>query len=120
MGIKVVKKIGSLTLYVVDNEGTTLLHWVGKSVEVNPNNSLKPVLDEIFPVLGKKLIITFGRLKNINSATVVPLINFIKKLNQKKIFTVIHYVKRIPWQISVFKSISPLIDKFDHIMLMDT
>jgi hypothetical protein len=120
MAIKVTKKIGDLTLYVVDNDGTTFLHWVGKSIDVNPNNVLTPVLNELILELGKKLIITFGRLKNINSATVVPLINFIKTLNKKKIFTVIHYVKRIPWQISVFKSISPLIEKFDHILLFDT
>jgi hypothetical protein len=120
MGIKITKKMGELTLYVVDNDGTTLLHWVGKSIDVNPSSVLTPVLNELIPELGKKLIITFGRLKNINSATVVPIINFIKTLNRKKIFTVIHYVKRIPWQITVFKSIGPLIEKFDHIMLFDT
>ncbi len=103
---------------VISNQGGNKYNmtWIGQSDDRNPSASLNPYLDSLIPALkGSQLVIEYTRLEYMNSSTVPPIIQFIKKLNLNKIKTLIHYDASSKWQSASFKALETLSLMMPHI-----
>jgi hypothetical protein len=64
----------------VNGNGT--VSWVGVSDSRTPGTFLRPVLSELSEKMkGAEVTVDFSKLEYMNSATVSPLINFVKSLD---------------------------------------
>ncbi len=63
-------------------DGSGTVNWVGVSDSRTPGTFLRPVLSELSEKLkGADVTVDFSKLEYMNSATVSPLINFVKSLD---------------------------------------
>ncbi len=105
------KNFNCASLKIVFNKqgGRTLMSWIGQSDDRNPSVSLNPYLDSLIDGLkGTELIVEYRRLDYMNSSTVPPIIQFLKKLNSNGIKTEIVYDSNSKWQCASFKALETL------------
>lgn len=99
----------SLKIQLNKSGNKILMTWVGQSDDRNPSATLNPYLNSLIDSLkGNELIIEYSKLEYMNSSTVPPIIQFIKKLNTSGIKTVIQYDAKSKWQCASFKALETL------------
>ena len=99
----------SLAIRLNQTGSKTLMSWMGQSDDRNPSLSLNPYLDRLAENLkGTELTIRFAQLEYMNSSTVPPIIQFMKKLDTDGVRTVITYDARSKWQSASFKALETL------------
>lgn len=80
--------------------------WLGQSDSRNPAIEINPYLDSLLDELKAfELIIKFDDLEYMNSSTVPPIIQFLKKLNTNEVKTLITYNTEKKWQAASFKAL---------------
>ncbi len=102
---------------VLRNEGNkTFMAWKGQSDDRNPSILLDPYLDSLLDDLkGSELNIEFEKLEYMNSSTVQPIVQFLKKLNTNEIKTIVTYDANSKWQSASFKALNTFSKMFPHI-----
>ncbi|MDM8514704.1 hypothetical protein QUF76_00760 [Desulfobacterales bacterium HSG16] len=114
-----VKNFSNASLQIViSNQGENKynMNWIGQSDDRTPSTSLNPYLDSLIPALaGSQLVVEYTQLEYMNSSTVPPIIQFIKKLNSNETTTLIHYDASSKWQSASFKAIETLSRMMPHI-----
>lgn len=96
----------SLEIKIEKDENLVTMSWIGQSDEKNPSSILTPYLESCVDFLqGKELTIEFDGLDYINSSTVSPIIEFLKKLNAAGIPTCVTYNKNATWQNTSFRAL---------------
>lgn len=100
---------GSLKIVFNQQGGKTKMSWIGQSDDRNPAVSLNPYLDSLIEDLkGTELLVEYRQLEYMNSSTVPPIIQFLKKLNTNGIKTQITYDANSKWQCASFKALETL------------
>lgn len=114
-------KSESLEIVLVDDGDKTSMLWTGKTDEPNPQLSLTPYLNGLVEGLkGSELFIDFKKLEYMNSSTIPPLIQFIKKLETNEVTTTIVYDANSNWQPVSFKALEALALVLNHIAVKAT
>ncbi len=102
-------KSGSLEIEVKESNGKVSVLWKGVSDERDPSSFLNPFLDRVTRVAkGAECDVAFEKLEYMNSSTVQPIVQFIKKLNENEIKTLITYDAGSDWQPASFKALVSL------------
>jgi len=71
-----------LSISVQRSKDAAVVVWPGISDARNPGAFLKPMAEDLVPKLkGTRVTVDFRLLEYMNSATVAPLINFVKSLD---------------------------------------
>jgi len=108
-------KEGNLEITLEQNNGN-IMKWLGRSDDRDPSALLNPYIDGVIDTLkGKDLEIQFGQLEYMNSSTVPPIIQLIKKLNNSEIKSVITYDKDSKWQAASFKALETIVRTMDFV-----
>ena len=90
--------------------------WLGQSDSRNPASELNPYLDQLVDELKScELTIKFNDLEYMNSSTVPPIIQFLKKLNTSEVTTLITYNAASKWQAASFKALETFSGILNHI-----
>jgi len=111
-------KTDFLEIQISEKGDKVLMAWIGQSNDVNPSILLTPYLDDLADDLkGHQLIIEYDKLKYMNSSTVPPIINFLKRLNKNKIKTTVTYDTKSKWQSASFKAMATLSLMMDYIIV---
>jgi hypothetical protein len=107
-------------LEIIFEEGSkNAIVWKGKSEARDPSALINPYLNDIFDKLkGKDLEMIFTELQYMNSSTVPPIIQFIKKLEEGKVKAVIKYSKDSKWQIASFKALETIVRTMENIKVV--
>lgn len=100
---------GSLQI-VLNKRGKYLtMSWIGQSDAKKPQELLTPYLDSLIDGLDEThLTIEFDRLEYMNSSTVPPIVQLLKKLDTKGIKTVVKYDMQANWQRASFKGLEAM------------
>ncbi|MBF0120152.1 MAG: hypothetical protein HQK79_15060 [Desulfobacterales bacterium] len=107
---------GSLKINLKQNGNKVTMTWEGESDSRNPMIILTPYFDNLLPELNEKeLIIDYTQLKYMNSSTVAPIIQFVKKIDNFQINTIILYDGNSKWQTASFKALQTLSAKMKYI-----
>jgi hypothetical protein len=92
----------------------------GKSIDRNPSAVLDPYFSDVVEEMKKKklqLSIDFTTLQYMNSSTVSPVINFIRKLEENAVKSVVLYDSKLKWQMASFKALETIIRNFQNVSL---
>lgn len=106
---------GSLKILISIKDNVTTLTFEGKSSEREPAKILNPFFEKILSDLRGELIVDFRPLDFMNSSTVIPLIQFIKKLEEKEIKTIFYYNKESKWQATSFQAFITITKQLKYI-----
>lgn len=88
-----------LLITVEDSPSKTMIRWSGVSDSRDPSIRLIPFFFNLLNWLQQKeVVVDFRGFEYMNSATVAPLINFVKNLDSKGIATTLLFDLSIPWQ----------------------
>jgi hypothetical protein len=88
-----------LSIIVGEQASTTTVRWLGVSDSRDPAVHLLPYLTSLLDLLsGKDVLVDLRDLEYMNSATVSPLINFVKNLDAKGARTTLTFDATVPWQ----------------------
>ena len=88
-----------LNITVDEQAKSTTVRWLGISDSRDPAVHLLPFLTSLLDELsGKDVLVDLRDLEYMNSATVSPLINFVKNLDAKGARTTLTFDASIPWQ----------------------
>ena len=108
-------KEGTLMIEI-EKGGKNILKWTGKSEDRDPASLLNPYFDSLVEELkGKELEVQFEELEYMNSSTVTPIIQLIKKLNTSNIKTIFTYNKNSKWQCASFKALETIVSNMNNI-----
>ncbi|MCP4137798.1 MAG: DUF1987 domain-containing protein [bacterium] len=109
-------KEGNLEILLAEEGAKNILTWTGKSDDRDPSALLNPYFDGLMDKLkGKALDIEFAKLEYMNSSSVPPIIQLIKKLNTNAIKTVISYDKESKWQSASFKALETIVRAMENV-----
>src|SRR5262245_45065820 len=87
-----------LRIEVFRSESKATIVWSGVSDGRNPGAQLNGVLQRMVDELeGCKVTVDFRRLQYMNSSTVPPIINLIKRLNARAVHSLILF-SEVDWQ----------------------
>jgi len=90
---------GGLVISVENLGNMTTIRWSGVSDVREPATRLAPFFQGMLPSLNKKTtVVDFRRLEYMNSATVSPIINFVKTLDAHGVQTTLLFDLEVPWQ----------------------
>jgi hypothetical protein len=82
-----------------DDRGQLVVQWFGVSDSRDPSTDLVPFLAHLSESCrAKAVLIDFSKFEYMNSATVSPLINFIKQLDALGAWTTLRFDASVPWQ----------------------
>ena len=102
-------KEGNLEILLSDQDGKISMKWIGESDDRDPSSLLNPYLDKFVETIkGKNLEIDFQKLKYMNSSSVPPIIDLMKKLSSENVKSVILYDKNLKWQCASFKALETI------------
>jgi hypothetical protein len=88
-----------LSIVVDQQTSTATVRWLGVSDSRDPAIHLLPYLTSLLDSLaGKDVFVDFREFEYMNSATVSPLINFVKNLDAKGARTTLAFDAKVPWQ----------------------
>ncbi len=90
---------GGLTI-TVDNVGaTSTVRWLGVSDARDPSIQLSPFFSGLLDQLRDRAVtVDFRRFEYMNSATVSPIISFVKGLDARGAKTTLLFDATVPWQ----------------------
>jgi hypothetical protein len=104
-------KEGLLTINIEENEDEVRLKLEGNSRDAEPAIFLDPYFKEILEDMksnGKKLVVDFRNLNSMNSSTVLPIITFVRNLEEGSIRTEIVFDPERNWQKASFIPLSAI------------
>lgn len=110
-------EIDNLVILCEINERIMTIKWTGISKEMDPDAKLIPIMNTLLEDAQEQLVLDFYDLEYINSASVVPVITFVKAADEKKINTVIRYNPQLSWQKSMFKAFTALTKILKHLSI---
>lgn len=108
---------GALRLVIDESGERTTLSFLGRSDDRNPSNTLNPFFDKFVNDLKGELNVDFKDLEFMNSSTVLPLLQFIKKLEKKGVKSFFFYSKDSRWQSVSFKALKTIADSLKNISI---
>jgi len=90
---------GGLTVSVIGAVASATVRWQGVSDAREPATHLSPFLSNLVDsIYNKDVCVDFRKLEYMNSATVSPLINFVKTLDARGTRTTLLFDMDVPWQ----------------------
>jgi hypothetical protein len=88
-----------LTIAVKNEQSNATVNWLGTSDSRDPTQQLSPYLESLVDALkGKSVTVDFRKFEYMNSATVSPLITFVKRLDANGIRTTLLFDGSLNWQ----------------------
>jgi anti-anti-sigma regulatory factor len=95
-----------LHITVVTSHDDVVVTWRGESDARNPRESLGPYLSEVARKLGSRTVrVTFAELTFMNSATVLPIMDFLKDLSKSATKVTVEYRQDLQWQVTSFRAL---------------
>jgi anti-anti-sigma regulatory factor len=108
---------GGLRIEVFRSEGKATIQWSGESDARNPGALLNGVLLRIVDALdGCKVTVDFRRLQYMNSSTVPPIINLVKRLNARGISCLVLYADG-DWQRTQLRCMQTIARTLPHVQV---
>ncbi len=102
-------KEGKLEIRVNTGPTKTVLTWFGHSEFQDPKQILVPYLTCVVEEFkGSELVADFCKLTYMNSPSVLPIIQFLKMAEAKKIKLVLKYDASCTWQSASFKALKAM------------
>ena len=102
-------KEGKLEINVSSGPAKTVLTWVGHSDAQDPSRFLSPYLTKLVENFkGGEIIMDFSNLSYMNSSTISPIIQFLKKADTKGIKTTLEYSGGSVWQNASFRALKTM------------
>lgn len=109
----------TLRIDVNRNGQETVLAWSGRSTDRVPGLKLTPYLEGLVGELkGHDVTLSFAALEYMNSSTVPPLIQFMKRLDGNGIQTRVVYDANSRWQRASFKAFEALALRMPHVSVV--
>ncbi|NUP07820.1 MAG: hypothetical protein HOW73_17365 [Polyangiaceae bacterium] len=109
----------ALSIEVCDTGAGVRVTWRGKSDIREPDNKLIPFLDQLAERLkNRKVTIDFRRFEYMNSATVSPIIRFVRRLDRNAASTVLVYDPLIDWQRVNFLCMKTIARTLAHVEVL--
>ncbi|MBN2533859.1 MAG: hypothetical protein JXB88_13270 [Spirochaetales bacterium] len=102
---------GLLTIAIEEKDNEVCLKLEGDSRDIEPAVFLDPYFKEIVEEMkskGKKLVVDFRNLNSMNSSTVLPIITFVRNLEEGSISTEIVFDLESNWQKASFIPLSAI------------
>lgn len=102
---------------VKDND-PVIIHWTGRSRDLNPSALLDRYLEELITnLLDKDVVVDFTEMDSLNSSTIPPILSFLTGLEKKRIRTTVRYAGDVYWQKASFKPLSVLTRDFQFVTI---
>jgi hypothetical protein len=96
----------NLLIAVTETHDAVVVTWRGESDARNPRETLGPYLTDLTSRLGSRTVrVTFAELTYMNSATVLPIMDFLKELSKKPNRVTVEYGKDLQWQVTSFRAL---------------
>jgi hypothetical protein len=107
---------GELRIDVVDKQGVVLMTWSGASDSPEPSNILFPFLERLADQsLGKALTVDLRSLQFMNSATVAPMLKFVRHLERLAVKTRLIYASEAQWQRIHYNVMKAVVSSLAHV-----
>ena len=114
-------KEGDLIIVVKSTDSEISLVWQGSIHEQNPEEFLDPFLSDLVDIAiekEKKVICSFAELEYMNSSSIPPLIQLIRKLSENKVPSLFTYDKSRKVQVASFKALEVIAKKLKVVELI--
>lgn len=96
----------NLEIVVAESDTEILVSWKGESDSRNPHTTLAPYLADLQSKLDSRQVrVTFTQLSYMNSATVLPIMDFLKALSETASRVVVQYRQDLQWQATSFRAL---------------
>lgn len=106
----------SLRIEVEDHPGRAVVRWLGVSDTREPGERLTPFLESLIDQFeGKQVTIDFRQLGYMNSATVSPIIAFVKALDARGIRSTLLFDAALDWQRLNARSLDAISRLLSHV-----
>jgi hypothetical protein len=106
---------GGLTILVSRAKGSASVTWLGVSDSRNPGAFLNPIVQRLVDELKECTVtVDFTRMEFMNSSTVAPIINLIKRLNANRIDAVVLF-KNDDWQRTHLRCMQTITRVLKHV-----
>ena len=111
-------KNNQLEIKITENENLVILKWLGHSRTLDPAVELNPYLNGVLNELqGKSILVDFTELVSMNSSTIMPIIFFIRKLEEHAVVSEILYNGKLSWQKASFIVIAEIIKNYKNVKI---
>jgi hypothetical protein len=95
-----------LQIAVDESAEVVVVAWRGESDARNPREMLAPYLIALARQLAARTVrVTFAELAYMNSATVLPIMDFLKDLSQHAAKVTVEYRQDLQWQVTSFRAL---------------
>jgi hypothetical protein len=96
----------NLQIKVAESADLVVVAWRGESDARNPRETLGPYLTELASRFASRTVrVTFADLAYMNSATVLPIMDFLKELSQQATKVTVEYRQDLQWQVTSFRAL---------------
>jgi len=92
---------GDLQINVTDDSGVLAAHWIGKSIDRQPQRHLDPYFASLLEEASKRrfaLEMHFERLVHFNSSTIGCLIRLVQDCRSREVKLSLVYNAKVSWQ----------------------
>jgi hypothetical protein len=91
--------VEALTIRVSRSSGATTVAWGGTGDSRSPADALNPVTQRLCTTLkGGEVVVDFSGLEYVNSATIAPLMQFVRKLAASDCSVLVLFDAETDWQ----------------------
>ena len=112
-------KEGRLQIKVSEGPAKTVITWVGHSDAQKPSEFLTPYLTELITNFkGGEIEADFSELSYMNSSTVSPIIQFLKKADTNSIKTTVKYKSGSVWQNATFRALETMSNVLKNVTIL--
>ena len=109
----------TLTIEVTEAGSSVRVLWKGKSDIREPGEKLVPFLKGLADRLGQRRVtVDFRKFEYMNSATVSPIIQFIRRLDTNGATTVLVYDQLVDWQRVNFLCMKTIARTLAHVEVL--
>jgi len=96
----------NLQISVTHSHEAVIVAWRGESDARNPRETLEPYLTQLTDHLASRTVrVTFAELTYMNSATVLPIMDFLKGLSKQATKVTVEYRQDLQWQVTSFRAL---------------
>lgn len=111
----------NLKIRVEDHRGMSFVIWTGESDSRDPAGAVGPFLDALAKRLrGRRVEVNFDQLEYMNSATVTPIMQFVKDLSALAEKVVVKYDETLQWQATSFRAMRVVAKRWDNVEVIGT
>jgi hypothetical protein len=108
--------IGNLLLELEDEGSRRCVDWSGEIDAPDPAPSLSPVLNELVGELaGAYVDLRFDKLRYMNSASLTPIMTFLRDLSAVAKHVSVQYRGDVEWQNSSFRAVRVVARKWSNV-----